>query len=152
MSLTGVFTMLTTIEKVITLKTVSIFSQTADEVLAEIASILKDRTAQAGETIVRKGEMGNSLYIIVAGQVRVHDGDHTLTHLEDRDIFGELSVLDAEPRSATVTATMETQLFCLDQESLFELMATRVEVIYGIMRVLCQRVRQQNQKLVQASQ
>jgi len=144
--------MLTTIEKVITLKTVSIFSQTADEVLAEIASILKDQTAQAGETIVRKGEMGKSLYIIVAGQVRVHDGDRTLTHLADRDIFGELSVLDAEPRSATVTATVETQLFCLDQEALFELMMTRVEVIYGIMRVLCQRVRQQNQKLVQASQ
>lgn len=144
--------MLTTIEKVITLKTVSIFSQTADEVLAEMASILKEQTAQAGETIVRKGEFGDSLYIIVAGQVRVHDGDHTLTHLGDRDIFGELSVLDAEPRSATVTATVETQLFCLDQESLYELMTTRVEVIYGIMRVLCQRVRQQNQKLVQASQ
>lgn len=144
--------MLTTIEKVITLKTVSIFSQTADEVLAEIASILKDQTAQAGETIVRKGDPGNSMYIIVAGKVRVHDGDHTLTHLGDRDIFGELSVLDAEPRSASVTATVETELFCLDQESLYELMMTRVEIIYGIMRVLCQRVRQQNQKLVQGSQ
>ncbi len=144
--------MLTTIEKVITLKTVSIFSQTADEVLAEIASILKEQTVQAGETIVRKGDIGNSLYIIVEGQVRVHDGDHTLTHLHDRDIFGELAVLDSEPRSATITATVETQLFCLDQESLYELMVTRVEVIYGIMRVLCQRVRQQNQKLVQSRQ
>ena len=144
--------MLTTIEKVITLKTVSIFSQTADEVLAEIASILKEQTVQAGEIIVRKGDIGNSLYIIVDGQVRVHDGDHTLAHLQGRDIFGELAVLDSEPRSATITATVETQLFCLDQESLYELMVTRVEVIYGIMRVLCQRVRQQNQKLVQARQ
>src|SRR5258707_10321562 len=131
--------MLTTIEKVIALKTVSIFSQTADSVLAEIASILREQTVQPGETIVRKGDIGNSMYIIVAGQVHFHDGDHTLTHLHERDIFGELAVLDSEPRSASVTATVETQLFSVDHDSLYELMATRSEIIHGIMRVLCQR-------------
>ena len=144
--------MLTTIEKVIMLKTVSIFSRTSDEILAEIGSNLKEQFFQAGETIVQKGDSGDRLYIIIAGQVIVHDGDRVITTFNERDIFGELSVLDSEPRSASVTAVTDTDLFYLDQDALFELMTARVEILQGIMNVLCQRIRQQNQKLVHGSQ
>src|SRR5262249_8327936 len=137
------------IEKVLALRAVSIFARTSDDVLAEIALALKEQTAHVGETIVYKGEIGTSMYIIMVGQVHVHDGEQTLATLHERDIFGELAVLDAEPRSASVTATSDTQLFCLDQEALYELMANRVEIVQGILRVLCQRVRTQTQRIVQ---
>ena len=81
------------------------------------------------------------MYIIIDGKVRVHDGDRVITTLEKRDVFGELAVIDPEPRSASVTATEETHIFRLDQDSLYELMAEHIEIARGIMRVLCRRLR-----------
>ncbi len=130
-----------TIEKVLILKTVKMLAETPEEILAELAGILTEITVSQGEVIFEKGEIGQSMYIIIDGKVRVHDGDHTIVTLEKRDFFGELAVLDPEPRSASVTAVEEAQLFRLDQDSLYELMAEHVEIARGIIRVLCQRLR-----------
>ena len=133
--------MFLTIEKVIILKSVPIFAETPDEILAEVATILDEIEYPAGETIFAKGDVGSCMYIIVNGEVRVHDGERTLTHLGERELFGELAVLDQEPRSASVTAVEPTRLFRLDQEAFYELMADRTEVARGIIRVLCRQVR-----------
>ena len=133
--------MLTTIEKVLILKTVKIFTEVPDEILAEVASLLDEVELSPGETVFEKGDVANCLYIIVGGTVRVHDGGYTIRHLGARDLFGELALLDAEPRSASITATDDTRLFRLDQDAFYELMADRIEVARGIIRVLCQQVR-----------
>jgi AAA family ATP:ADP antiporter len=133
--------MLSTIEKVITLKTVSIFAGTPDEILAEVASLLEEVALVEGETIFEKGDAGDSMYIIVDGQVRVHDGGRTLNYLGEGDVFGEMAVLDPEPRLASVTAVQDTRLFRLDQEPFYELMDDRIEVARGIIRVLSQHLR-----------
>jgi signal-transduction protein with cAMP-binding, CBS, and nucleotidyltransferase domain len=67
--------MLTTTEKADILKTVNIFAETPDEILAEVAELLEEVDFKAGETVFEKGAMGTSMYIIVAGRVRVHDGE-----------------------------------------------------------------------------
>ena len=131
--------MLLTIEKVLILKTVSIFAETPEEILVEVAAILEEVDVQAGETILHKDDVGRCMYIIVDGRVRIHHGDQIIAYLEARDIFGELAVLDAEPRSASVTAEVDTHLFRLDQDALYELMADRFEVARGIIRMLCRR-------------
>ena len=140
-ALQGEPVMLLTIEKVIVLKTVTMFAQTPDDILAEVASILEEVEVRAGDTIIEKDDLGKCMYIIFDGQVRVYDGDHTIAHLGERDIFGELAVLDPEPRSASVTAVTDTRLFRLDQEDFYELMSDRIDVVRGIIRVLCQRLR-----------
>jgi HEAT repeat protein len=136
--------MLLTIEKVLILKTVSIFAETPEEILADVAAILEEVNVQAGVTILHKDEVGRCMYVIVDGRVRIHNGDQTIAYLGARDIFGELAVLDAEPRSASVTAEVDTSLFRLDQEAFYELMADRFEVARGIIRMLCRRVRAEN--------
>ncbi len=133
--------MLSTIEKVLILKTISLFSRTSDEVLAEVASILEELEVRAGETIVRKGETGRCLYILVDGRVRVHDGERTLNFLDDGAVFGEMAVLDDSPRSASVTAAEDTHLFRLGQDPLYELMGDRTEVARGIISVLSASLR-----------
>jgi len=133
--------MLSTFEKVIILKTVSIFSETPDEVLTEAASFLEEVEIKAGETIFEKGDVDKCMYIIIQGQVRVHDGERTLAHLGDRDVFGEMSLLDPQPRSASVTAMADTRLFRLNQELFSEVVADRVEVVRGIIRVMARRLR-----------
>jgi CRP-like cAMP-binding protein len=132
---------LSTVEKVIILKSVDIFSETPDDVLAEVAPLLEEIEFEAGESIFDKGDMGSALYVVIDGRVRVHDGDRTLRELGPRDIFGEMAALDPEPRSASVAATEPTRLFRLEQEGLYDLMADRIEVVRGVIRVLCQRLR-----------
>ena len=133
--------MLLTIEKVLILKSVSIFAETPDDILVEVASVLEEFRVEPGETVIEKGEMGQEMYIIVEGKMRVHDGDKTIAHLTTRDVFGELAALDPEPRSASVTAEEETQLFKLRHDVLYELMTERIDVVRGIIRVLCGRLR-----------
>src|SRR5262249_35478940 len=93
--------MLSTIEKVLILKRVDVFQQTPDDVLADIAALLEEIEVAVGETIFHKGDLGDSLYIIIAGKLRVDDGGHVLNYLGESDVFGEMALLDAAPRLAS---------------------------------------------------
>lgn len=133
-----------TIEKVICLKAVPMFAEASEEILADVGGILEEREVTAGEVVFEKGEAGDSLYVIVHGQVRVFDGDRTITHLGEHDIFGELALLDPEPRLASVAAVTDTRLLRLDREGFAELMAGNIEIVRGVLHVLCERLRRQS--------
>lgn len=133
--------MLSRIEKVLILKSVGIFGATPDAVLADIAELLHETEAPAGTPIITKGDEGTSMFVIVDGRVRVHDGDQVLNYLDTRDVFGEMALLDPEPRIASVTAETDTRLLRLDQEPFYELMDERNEVARGVIRVLTRHLR-----------
>ena len=133
--------MLLTIEKVIILKSVSIFSEISERGLIETASVLEEIRAESGQRIFEKGDTGNSLYVIVEGQVRVHDGDKFIASLGPGEVFGELAALDPEPRMASVMATEPALLLRMGHAELAELMTEHPEVATGIIHVLCRRLR-----------
>ena len=133
--------MLTIIEKVIALKRAAVFAQVPDEALAELATCLEEVEYSAGQTVFQKGDLGDCLYVIVDGGIRIHDGDRTLNDLHAGEVFGEMAALDAEPRSASATASEDTLLLRLDQEPLYEIMEDRIEVARGIIRVLSRHLR-----------
>jgi CRP/FNR family cyclic AMP-dependent transcriptional regulator len=133
--------MLLTVEKTIILHEADIFSETPEELLVNVASILKEMDVNEGDTIIEKGSMGNSMFIIVEGEVKVHVEGHTIATLGSSEVFGELAALDPEPRMASVTALEDTKLFKIEQDLLYELMAEHINVAKGVMRVLCQRLR-----------
>lgn len=143
----GIANMLSTVEKVLILKTVSSFAAMPDDALADVALLLEEKEVQAGEAILVKGEVGHSMYMIVEGQVRVHDGATTLNFLGAGQVFGELAVLDSEPRMASVSAVDDTLLLCLEQQALYELMEERVEVGQGIIRMLARNLRSRAREL-----
>ncbi len=132
---------LTLIEKVIILKTVSIFADTPDNILSDIGHLTKEVYLAKGETLFYKGEVGTSMYVVVSGKVKIHDGEQTIAQLGERALLGEMAVLSSEPRTASVTAIEETVLLSLSQSSLFELMWDQHKVVRGIIRVLIQRLR-----------
>lgn len=140
-----------TLERVIVLKSVDMFEGASEQVLADIAAILEEVEAPRGELIFAKGDLGDSLYIIVDGKVRVFDGERTLGLLGERDIFGELALLDPEPRSASVAAVEDSQLFRLDREAFSELMAANIDIVRGVLHVLCERLRQGNQSALKGA-
>jgi hypothetical protein len=130
-----------TVEKVVTLKSVPMFARASEEELADIAAILEEVAVREGETVFRKGDLGDSLYVIVEGRVRVFDEERTITELGERDVFGELALLDPEPRIATIAALEDTQLLRLDREAFAELMAGNIDIVRGVLGVLCERLR-----------
>lgn len=134
------------IEKVLLLKSLSLFSETPETVLAEVAEILEEVDVQKDENLFNDGDEANCMYIIFRGQIRIHKGTHTLATLKENDFFGELSLLDTETRSASATANTEAFLLKLDQEPFYEIMESRIEVAKGIIKTLCKRLREQNLK------
>jgi CRP-like cAMP-binding protein len=130
--------MLSTTEKILILRSVNLFHELPDDILAEVAELLQEILVPAGTTIFEQGDHGDAMYIIVAGRVRVHRGGRTLAYVEKNNVFGEMSVLDPEPRSASVTAEEATHLFRLDQAPFYRLMAHRIEVAFGVIHMLSQ--------------
>lgn len=137
----GGLAMFSTIERVMILKSASVFSQTPDDVLAEVAGLLEEVEIAAGENLFHKGDLGDSLYIIASGRMQVHDGDRLLNDLQEREVFGEMALLDPEPRMASITALQDSQLLRLAQAPFYELLAERPEISTGLIRVLTRRLR-----------
>lgn len=137
------------IEKVLLLKSLSIFEETPETVLAEVAEILEEEEFEAGQSIFKSGDVASCMYVIFKGEVNIHEGPHSLAVLKENDFFGELSLLDTETRSASATVLTESLLLKINQEPFYELMESRIEVAQGIIKTLCKRLRAQNVKNIQ---
>ena len=132
------------IEKVIILKSSSIFQDTSEKELLELADRLEEEFFEENVTLFSKGDVGDCMYFIYKGSIRIHDGDHTLAELDDNEIVGELSVLDAETRSASATTMEDCILLKLEQEPFYEIIMSNATVLKGILKTLCKRLRAAN--------
>jgi serine phosphatase RsbU (regulator of sigma subunit) len=126
------------------LKNVSIFARTEENILLNIAEALDEISIEANELLFQKGDEGTSMYIILSGSVKIHDGDYTFAVLGRGQVFGEYALLDTEERSASVTALETTVLLVLDQETFYGIMVNHVQILQGILQVLVGRARQTN--------
>lgn len=132
------------IEKVLLLKNSSIFQACKEVDLVEIASICQEEMVEANVPLFAKGDAGNCMYFIHKGQVSIHDGEHQLALLSETEIFGELSVLDSDTRSASATTRTECILLKIEQEDFYDVIATSTDILKGIMKTLCRRLREQD--------
>ena len=135
------------LERVVVLQSTALFAHTPENVLSSIVPIMKEVTFYAGEEIFAKGDIGTSLFIVHDGQVGIFNGEQQLATFGPGDFFGELALLDTEPRSATAAALSQVLVFRLDQEDFYDLMEERGEVLRNILRMLCQRIRRQNDRM-----
>jgi len=139
--------MLLTIEKVAILESVDIFANTPAYILASVAAIVEPIYLASGETFIEEGQIEDSMYIVVDGEVRVHSQGTDIIHLGPGKSVGELAVLDPEPRAASVSSIGETFLFRIDKEPFDEVMADRPEVAQAIITSLCRRIREQGRTI-----
>ncbi|MFY0674141.1 MAG: cyclic nucleotide-binding domain-containing protein [Bacteroidia bacterium] len=139
--------MLLNVDKIITLKSVDIFSQIPDDVLGDLAALLEEEVYPADTEIIRKGDVGNFMYIIKKGKVKIHDGNTVFAEAADNDIVGELSVLNPMPRTATVTTLSEALLLKLEREPFVELLSQEIDLVKSILKVLTNIISRQNQKI-----
>lgn len=135
-----------TIEKVLFLKSIDLFAEIPGEVLGHVAQIAQVELRDAKEIIVREGDVGDYLYIVTDGVVSVRAGAQEVARLGERECFGEMSLLDSEPRSATIVAVTDVGLLRIGQEDFYELLSERVEIARGVIRVLTRRLRDSNKR------
>ena len=143
--------MLSLVEKVLILKSAPLFAETSDSVLAELADLVEENSFETDQVIFQKGDAGDSLYVIVSGSVKVWDGDRLLNELKEGDAFGELALLDPEPRLGTVRAAEPTHLLRLGAPSFNEVLDSQPEVSSAILRVVTKYLRSQLQYAREAS-
>lgn len=136
------------VEKVLILKALSIFKDTPEHILADLAPLMEEEEYEQGTLIFKEGEIGDCMYIIHHGEVKIHKGDTTLAILKEKEVFGELALLDSELRSASATTNTDCVLFRIEQEPFYELIDNRPEVAKGFIKILCQRLRAQNEKSI----
>ena len=132
---------LNVVEKVLILKSADLFANVPDEDLAEIAPYLTPVYLDPGEAVLTEGEMGDELYIVVAGEVKVMRGGEEIARRGERTVFGDLAALDPEPRNASVIATKPTQVMRLSNEHLLALFEANVEIASGVIASLIRRIR-----------
>ena len=126
------------IEKVLVLKSLNLFKDTPENILADLAPLMKEMEYELGTEIFKEGDTGDCMYIIQQGNIKIHKGNTTLAILKEKEVFGELSLLDADTRSASATADTDCILYKIDQEPFYELMDERPEVAKGFIKILCQ--------------
>ena len=138
--------MITTVEKVLFLKSIDLFRALPSDELAQIAEIAEEQPLAAGDPVFGEGEPGDALYLIVDGRVKVHKGDKELVQLGVRDVFGEMAVLDSEPRSASVTVVEDAVLLKIGRDDFRDILTERPEIAMGVMKVLTRRLRETSKK------
>ena len=136
--------MYSTLEKTIFMKGVDLFRDISGEEVSHVAQIAEEIEYDSEQTIFKEGDVGDSMFIIVDGAVRIHKGDKELAVLSKGKFVGEMALLDQEPRSASVTSTEETTLLEINGEDFYDLMASRMGIMQGIVKILTQRLREAN--------
>lgn len=139
--------MLTSVARLLFIRQVPIFKELRDDFLVRLASVMEELSFPANHTIFTEGQEGRSLYIVVSGRVRVHIGSQELVQLEQGTCFGEMSLFDSEPRSASVTTLEPCSCLVLTQQQLYEAIDETPGVAVNIIRLLSRRIRELNQKM-----
>jgi len=121
--------------------------------LDALTKVARQTTAERGEIIVNQGSKGESLYVVVSGQIRVYLSDETgkevILGLEGPGaIFGEISVLDGELRSASVAAMKRTELLKIEGQAFRQLLQTNARLAIAVITALAGMIR----KLTDATQ
>jgi len=131
---------------------VGLFANLEPKYIRGIAQICTERTFNEGEVLMRQGDDGIGLYIILSGKVKVEKADQQGKQVElagngPGDIMGEFSVLDGAKRTATVTAVETTNCLVLASWEFNSFMKAHPEVALDILPIILKRFRETNDAL-----
>jgi CRP/FNR family cyclic AMP-dependent transcriptional regulator len=103
-------------------------------------SNIETKFIKAGGVIFREGDEAHELFVIKSGQVRIQLGNRTLAELSANDVFGEMALIDNEPRSATALAVTDVELVAVSEKQFLFLVGQTPYFAVKVMRVLVQRL------------
>jgi len=135
-------------DKVAWLEQVPLFSGCSHEVVERLADASTEVAFSAGQAIVMQGQVGNGLYIIMSGEVRILAGDDELARIGPGETIGELSVIDQQPRVAAAVASVDTVCLALASWDLIALIEQDPSLALNLLRQLAGRLRRADERLL----
>lgn len=129
------------LQRMLVLQKISLFAHFAQEDFIRLAQMVEEVIYEPGDVICKSGEAGDTMYGIIEGNVRVHRGEETLAKLSVGACFGEMAIIDGDPRSADCTATERTILLQLTKDQVFGFCFQQMNVLKSMMRVLAERLK-----------
>jgi AAA family ATP:ADP antiporter len=133
--------MYSTIEKVIFLQDIDIFSEVRTDDLAHLAAIAEEVSFLPGMHLYQFNDPANAFYLILSGKVRLHRDQQEIGVLGPREAVGTWSLFDNQPRVATATAMEETQTLRVTREDFYDLLSDHVRIAEAVLRSLARRLR-----------
>jgi serine/threonine protein phosphatase PrpC len=128
-----------------------LFSRLTERELLRVMQAVEVRAYKDGDVVIREGDKGDELFIVLDGKVRVQRGDQILTHLGQGEHVGEMALIRSVPRSATVTAVGPAELIAIRRADFFEILRKEHEVavkmLWQFLGVLADRLDQTNSQL-----
>jgi hypothetical protein len=135
---------LSTMERVLFLRKVPLFSELPPPDLQPIAAIAEEHVFDEGDTIARQGDVGDEMHIIVSGEVSVtvREGDdqRVVAVRSEGDVVGEMAIVTNEPRMADLVARGPVRLLSIDRRRFESIVRERPETALGVIRMLSRRL------------
>jgi len=147
-------------ERLAFLRDVRLFTAFAETDLAALGQRLRERTLRKNQVLFREGDPGDEMFLICHGTVlvsKVVKGkvEQLLNRVGPGEFFGEMSLLDGSPRSATIQAETDTMLLVLDRKSLNQLIEVSPHAaaafFYAMVHVFIERLRKSDVRLTEAT-
>ena len=134
------------------LRTVPIFSELSEADIAALARLTSRRTCPKDTVVFFENEEGDSFFCIVAGRIKVtilgDDGREVILSVLGRgDFFGEMALLDNEPRSATAIAVEDTELLSLHRNDFQSVLSDNRSIMSALIKILTARLRRANHQI-----
>jgi CRP/FNR family transcriptional regulator, cyclic AMP receptor protein len=134
-------------EKIRRLEEVPLFAECSRKQLRSVAAISRVVELPAGTVLTRMGEPGDAFFVIVDGSALVEISPRKRARLSPGEFFGEMSLLDGEPRSATVRAETDVRLLAIPRRNFQSLLHEVPDLTYKILVTLSRRLRQLERSL-----
>jgi serine/threonine protein phosphatase PrpC len=135
-----------------TMKRTRLFKFFTHNDLLRLSSVMHYRRYAPNEILMREGEFGDELFLILAGQVRLQRGDQVLSFHKNGDTFGEMALVTRAPRSATVIAHEDVEVLTLGRQEFFEILKSESQLsarlLWQFVQILAERLRVTTDKLV----
>jgi CRP/FNR family transcriptional regulator, cyclic AMP receptor protein len=130
------------IDRIAFLQNVPLFAGMSSQELLRVAEIVKEVNFPSNTTIIHEDDIGDYMFILVDGEVLIHRGSAQVGRLGSKDFFGEMSVLDRGPRSASVTTLSNCQMLRIDERDFWQILVVHNTLAVSLVRILAQRLRQ----------
>jgi CRP/FNR family transcriptional regulator/CRP/FNR family cyclic AMP-dependent transcriptional regulator len=132
------------------LRKVSLFNKLTDDQLDLIAFFCKRIFVDPGTLLFREKEVGTGFYVVVSGSVKIfttgaNGEEKILAVMQAGDSFGEMSLIDGMPRSASARTVEKSVLLKISKEDFYKVLSENFDITLGIMQELCQRLRDTNE-------
>jgi len=131
-----------------------LFADLSPAEMLSLKDLAQVRPYPSGETVFKEGDQGDGIYFVISGQIQIsalvsNAERRVLAHIQPGDFFGEMAVLDNEPRSATASATEDSQLYFIPRNDMLAMLSRSPKLAVNLVREFSLRMRDFNRRYIQ---